>query len=515
MKYSIFILVLINFQIGKLHSQAGQLDPSFGGKGWVHTDFGGKDQAGSIAIQKDGKLLVGGRTNVVNNAFDFILARYLSDGNLDLGFGDQGKIIRDFGSSQENIEFIKVLSDQRILIGGYSNNNPNSTGILFQLLPDGSPDLSFGNQGQVIFKYGRSTGPSAVAIQEDGKLVVACVAVIDSFDIDWLVTRFYPNGQLDSSFNKKGWTYFNFITREDIPFDIVIQKDHKILISGCSGVYPKANFAFLRLNEDGTLDDGFGNKGSTQTDFGEDQDVAYTSLMLEDGKFITSGTVRDSLTNYDFGLARFLSDGSPDLSFGAGGKITYDFKGPVDYGLYMIQQADGKYLVCGLNNVLTHNSYIVVRFNSDGSLDTGFGKNGVASLDVVNILTDNTPGFIMQDDGKIVMVANYKDGTNINFLVFRFLNDIQTNTKHDPGIIQSVYVYPNPVSKELILNTENMEGEIELQLFDLRGVLIDDTMLILKNHKASLNWRDHWKPGSYFLKWNCSKQSGIIPVFKK
>lgn len=60
-----------------------------------------------------------------------------------------------------------------------------------------------------------------------------------------------------------------------------------------------------------------------------------------------------------------------------------------------------------------------------------------------------------------------------------------------------------------------MEGEIELQLFDLRGVLIDDTKLILKNHKASLNWRDHWKPGSYFLKWNCSKQSGIIPVFKK
>ncbi|MFZ1256314.1 MAG: delta-60 repeat domain-containing protein, partial [Saprospiraceae bacterium] len=176
MKYSILILILISFQIGKLHSQAGQLDPSFGGKGWVHTDFGGKDQAGSIAIQKDGKLLVGGRTNVVNNAFDFILARYLSDGNLDLGFGDQGKIIRDFGSSQENIEFIKVLSDQRILIGGYSNNNPNSTGILFQLLPDGSPDLSFGNQGQVIFKYGRSTGPSAVAIQEDGKLVVACVA---------------------------------------------------------------------------------------------------------------------------------------------------------------------------------------------------------------------------------------------------------------------------------------------------------------------------------------------------
>lgn len=67
----------------------------------------------------------------------------------------------------------------------------------------------------------------------------------------------------------------------------------------------------------------------------------------------------------------------------------------------MIQQADGKYLVCGLNNVLTHNSYIVVRFNSDGSLDTGFGKNGVASLDVVNILTDNTQDLSCKTMGKL------------------------------------------------------------------------------------------------------------------
>lgn len=513
--YSLMMLLCSQLIFG----QAGFLDPDFGQGGWVHTDFGGKDQANTLAIQADGKILAGGRTNAINGNYDFALARYLENGELDPDFGNNGTLSWDFGSTQESIEFIYILKDHKIILGGYSNNSPNSFSILLKLHADGSPDMSFGALGVLKYKFGRSTGPLAMAIQNDGKYLVSGLAVIDSFDVDWLVARFYSDGKLDSSFNKIGFSYFNFLTREDIPFSIQVQKDNKIFMTGCAGVFPKANFAFLRLNEDGTPDQSFGNGGSMQTDFQNNQDVAYSSVILDDGRFIASGTAKDSSTNLDFALARYLPDGSPDLSFGNAGKLTYDLKGPVDYGLYMIQQPDGKFLVCGINSILTHNSYVILRFHADGSIDQSFGKKGIASLDVGNILPDNTPSFAMQADGKLVMVANYKDGTNINFLVMRFLNDIIIKN-NDPILASgSVKIYPNPITDDIniIIDETLSRSAITIQITNLQSQAVEHCILHSTDFNKSVftyslkNLTD----GLYFLKWTSDGKTGTIPIIKK
>lgn len=514
MKWILGILTVLFINLSWSMAQSGQLDPSFGNGGWVNTDFGGKDQSGCVAIQPDGKLLVGGRTNGISGSFDFIIARYLENGQLDLSFGDQGKVVMDFGSTQENVEFIHYLPDNKILIGGYSNLSPNTTSFVVRLELDGSVDKSFANQGVLSFKYGRSTGILNMNLQDDGKYVFGCIGVIDTLDVDFLVTRFLPDGTLDTSFNHSGWTYYDFKTRENIPFDMLIQKDHKIFLSGCSGVYPKANFAFVRYNEDGSLDSSFGNMGSMQTDFAGNQDVAYSSIIQEDGSFYVSGTVRDSITNYDFALAKYNSDGSLDQSFGNGGKLTYDFKGPVDFGLYMKQQKDGKLLVCGENNILTKNSFIVVRFNKDGSIDPKFGTNGIASLDVVNILTDDTPSFTLQPDEKIVMVGNYKDGTNINFLIMRFLNDEISSTKEANQA--PFQIAPNPVGDHLILSNTKIDSRVTVSIIHPNGnTLQQQTIQLDKESKAILLSKSvDWFPGTYFLKWDVGMQHGVIPFIK-
>lgn len=514
MKGGFAILGLFLSIVCCIQAQSGQLDPSFGNGGWVHTDFGGKDQCGCIAIQPDGKLLVGGRSNGFSGSFDFIVARYLENGQLDLSFGDQGKVVLDFGSSQENVEFIHYLPDNKILIGGYSNLSPNTTSYVVRLELDGSVDKTFANQGVLSFKYGRSTGILNMDLQEDGKYVFGCIGVIDTLDVDFLVTRFLPDGTIDTSFNHTGWTYFDFKTRENIPFDMFIQKDQKIFLSGCSGVYPKANFAFVRYLEDGSLDNSFGNLGSMQTDFAGNQDVAYSSIIQDDGSFYVSGTVRDSITNYDFALAKYNSDGSLDQGFGNGGKLTYDFKGPVDFGLYMKQQKDGKLLVCGENNILTKNSFVVVRFNKDGSIDPKFGTNGVASLDVVNILTDDTPSFTLQQDEKIVMVGNYKDGTNINFLIMRFLNDeISSTNEVNRAPFQ---IAPNPVGDHLILHNAKIDSRFTISIIHPNGfALQQQTIQFDKDPSAVLLSKSiHWLPGAYFLKWDNGMQQGVIPFIK-
>lgn len=515
MKVNFGILGMMLMNLIFSQAQSGYLDPSFGNGGWVNTDFGGKDQSGCVAVQPDGKLLVGGRSNAFSGSFDFIVVRYLENGQLDLSFGDQGKVVLDFGSTQENVEFIHYLPENKILIGGYSNLSPNTRSYVVRLFEDGRIDSSFANQGVLSFKYGRSTGILNMDLQEDGKYVFGCIGVIDTLDVDFLVTRFHPDGQIDTSFNHTGWTYYDFMTRENIPFDMFVQKDHKIFLSGCSGVYPKANFAFVRYNEDGSLDSSFGTNGSAQTDFAGNQDVAYSSIIQEDGSFYTSGTVRDSITNYDFALAKYNPDGSLDQRFGINGKRTYDFKGPVDFGLYMKQQKDGKLLVCGENNVLTKNSFVVVRFDKEGTIDPTFGVNGIAALDVVNILTDDTPSFTLQQDEKIVMVGNYKDGTNINFLVMRFLND-DISASHE-GIFNLLRIAPNPIDEKLILHNSSGDTKYNIAIVHPNGSILQQNTIQFDHeyYELQLSNVKSMVPGVYFLKWENDKKRGVLPFVKK
>jgi len=514
MNFKFGILIAICINLIQAQAQSGQLDPTFGNGGWVHTDFGGKDQSGCVAIQADGKMLVGGRSNAFSGSFDFIVARYHENGQADLSFGDQGKIVLDFGSTQENVEFIHCLPENKILIGGYSNLSPNTRSYVVRLFEDGRIDSSFANQGVLSFKYGRSTGILNMDLQDDGKYVFGCIGVIDTLDVDFLVTRFHPDGTIDTSFNHTGWTYFDFMTRENIPFDMFVQKDHKIFLSGCSGVYPKANFAFVRYHEDGSLDSSFGTNGSTQTDFAGNQDVAYSSILQDDGSFYVSGTVRDSISNYDFALAKYNPDGSLDKQFGNEGKRTYDFKGPVDLGLYMKQQKDGKLLVCGENNILTKNSFVVVRFNKDGTIDQSFGTNGIASLDVVNILTDDTPSFTLQQDEKIVMVGNYKDGTNINFLIMRFLNDVISATQED--FLTRIRIAPNPVTDKLMLHNASSDRQYKISIVHPNGSILQQQMIQFEKETYELSWSNEksLQPGAYFLKWEQGTKHGTIPFIK-
>jgi len=513
--FAVVILMVACTTTLQLQAQAGQLDATFGLGGWIHTDLGGKEQAGTAAVQKDGKILVGGRIALQTSAYDFLLLRYLDNGQLDTSFAGKGYKIWDFGFNQENLEFVRVLENGKILAGGFSGPNPNTTGILIQLLPNGQEDPDFGTQGIVKFKHGKSSGPVAAAVDVQGRIVVTGVAVVDSFDIDFQVSRFTPEGKPDSSFNGQGWMYHNFLTREDIPFDLLLEDDGKIMISGCAGVYPQANFAFLRLLEDGRLDPQFASNGYLQTDFAGNHDIAYSAAKTKDGKYLVSGTVRDAVTNYDFAMARYLPNGDLDPSFGNGGKLTYDFGGPVDYGLYMLKQKDNKFLVCGENNVLARNHYVVVRYFDDGRIDSTFGMDGIARFDAVSILTDQTPHFTMQPDGKVIMAANYREDQNVDILVIRWTNDVlsaSTSYKRSPTYVQ-LLVQPVHDLIQLQFSEDLVNERVNIQCVDMHGKSIAQT---IKNQGIStFSWEmptADIPKGLYWLKWKSTNHSGSLPV---
>jgi len=151
----------------------GTLDTAFGGQGGIPgvvlTDFGLTDDARAVALQPDGKIVLAGSTNV-NGTFDFALARYNNDGSLDSAFGTNGLQITHFFSpgSQSAAESIAVQSDGRVVVAGTFNQAavpPKPT--LFAVaryLPGGNLDPGFGHSG-LLLDYWTSQGAFARAVK--------------------------------------------------------------------------------------------------------------------------------------------------------------------------------------------------------------------------------------------------------------------------------------------------------------------------------------------------------------
>jgi len=162
------LLVLLSLDsAGPVAAAPGDLDLSFGLDGKVLTDFGGLEVGNAVAIQTDGKIVVAGSRDFLFNQ-DFAVVRYNSDGNLDNSFGSGGKVITGFGGT-ELARAVAIQTDGKIVVAGHN-------GVDFALArynSDGTLDTSFSEDGKVLTDFGGLEFGNAVAIQTDGKIVAA------------------------------------------------------------------------------------------------------------------------------------------------------------------------------------------------------------------------------------------------------------------------------------------------------------------------------------------------------
>ena len=133
---------------------------------------------------------------------------------------------------------------------------------------------------------------------------------------------------------------------------------------------------------------------------GGSYDYAQALVQQADGKLVAAGYSYNG-SNYDFALVRYNSDGSLDTSFGSGGVVTTGVGGSDDGVHALVQQADGKLVAAGRSNNGSNNDFALVRYNSDGSLDTSFGSGGVVTT-AVGGSDDYAQALVQQADGKLV-----------------------------------------------------------------------------------------------------------------
>ncbi len=404
-----------------LWGRAGDLDNTFGSDGIVTTDIGSvNDEAYSVAIQSDGKIVVAGKSGPTYAQADFTVVRYDTNGSLDSTFDGDGKVITDIGGSIDQAYGVAIQSDGKIVVAGHSYTSSGYYNFaVVRYDTNGSLDSTFGGDGKVTTSINYGDHAYSVAIQSNGKIVVAGYSQLGNQD--FAVVRYDTNGSLDGTFSGDGKVTTPVGTSNDIAYSVAIQSDGKIVVAGKSeSSGANDDFAVVRYDTDGNLDDTFDGNGKVTTDTGSNKDSAMSVAIQSDGKIIAVGIGSDS-SNEDFAVVRYDTDGSPDSTFGSEGIVITDIDGGLDRALGVFIQNNRKIVVAGTGVHSSKYAFAVVRYDIDGSLDSTFGSEGKVTTHVGSV-NDYAYSVAIQSDGKIVVAGRSYDSGH-DFAVVRYIGD--------------------------------------------------------------------------------------------
>jgi uncharacterized delta-60 repeat protein len=300
----------VDFLLARYNSD-GTLDPSFGNGGSLITNFlGNSEQLLSIALQPDGKIVAAGFTRNPDFSNDVALVRYNIDGSLDAGFGVGGKVKTDFAGSHDEARSVVIQGDGKIVVGG----NAFITGAardfaLARYNVDGSLDPTFGSGGKSVINFGIFDLANDIELQRDGKIVITGSVFNDGTFNDFAVVRCNADGSLDTSFGSGGKATADFGGINDVARSIAIQADGKIVVAGTADAAVDFDFALARFNSNGNIDNSFGSEGKVSTEFVGLNDEAFAVAIQRDGKIIAAGYARMFSTREDFALVRYEGPG--------------------------------------------------------------------------------------------------------------------------------------------------------------------------------------------------------------
>lgn len=395
-----------------LHTLAlpGDLDTTFGVKGgYSISDLGSvqrDERPRDTAIQADGKIVVVGRRETTLTGFyEFVVARYNADGTLDLTFDGDGFFTLDIGGQLDSANAVAMQSDGRIVVAaGIGENSSNAT--IFRLNSDGTLDTTFDADG--IATINASGEPLSMAVQNDGKIIFG-TTFFNGFTTSTTIVRLNANGSLDTTFDIDGrLTVSPSLFR---PNGLALQTDGKIVLAGqSSSSLTLHDVALIRLNSNGTFDSTFDGDGVVQTVLPNQESEARCVLIQTDGKIVIGGSSTQPFTTSrsDPTLIRYNSNGSLDSSFDADGvKIIEILNNNEDNHFYdIVQQSDDK--IVGISNRdgtfsnFVRDDFFLTRFNSDGSNDNTFDANAI----VKSQWCEDGTELALQTDGKIVAIGS-------------------------------------------------------------------------------------------------------------
>jgi uncharacterized delta-60 repeat protein len=418
--------VLNDFAIIRF-SANGALDSAFGSEGKILMDVGepiiGSFGAAKVASQANGRFAVTGSVFNENTYHqDLVVVRYLADGSFD---PTMGYTITSVDNNADHLASeLLFFPDGRLLVVGNIINSENDTRniLLLRYAQDGALDPTFDSDGILITDLGATIDQSATAatLQDDGKIVVAGSVGGEDPISQLLVLRYNPDGSLDSTFGNSGAAIIDLAPALYLysrAYHVVVQANGKLTVLATLSGYDETSdsdvnkFAVVQLTAAGALDTTFSGDGIVTTDLPSNIGIADTAIQ-PDGKIVIAGSAReDQYEPGDFALMRFNTDGSVDTTFGANGIVVQDMGNTRNDDISALAlQADGRIIASGSVDVdsFGYSQFLTARFTTDGALDASFGNNGQirTNFDVYDYAYSGASDLLIQNDGKILAAGS-------------------------------------------------------------------------------------------------------------
>ncbi len=452
----------------------------------MSTLIGTSAEAYAMAVQMDGRIVVGGQAEVSDSAV-IAMVRYQPDGSLDSTFGVDGVVSLDIGGASQTISALLIQSDGKIIAGGTDGLNFMAA----RFLANGALDPGFGTAGMTISDFGALSFLSALAFQPDGK-------IIGAGELDHLscVARYSSNGTLDASFGVNGMVSTD-IGLWDGAMGVAVEPNGRIVTCGhSSGAY-----AYARYDVDGGLDPDFGD-GSDGMLIVDPPGAAGTPVAIAlqpDGKIISAG-----YSGGDFCAVRLNADGLPDPGFGGSeGTVLVSVGTSNGQVGAMALQPDGRILIGG-KALYVNSSYTLLRLNSDGGLDGTFGSDGVVHTDLGEGISKIT-ALCLQPDHRFLATGSHAGGEPTTFTTVRYFMGPMVGVEEVPAVFNSASLFPMPAGDRLTLTlTCEVPVRLSAELLDGHGrslcPAIRDVHLESGRHNLPVELGKSLAPGLYFLR---------------
>ncbi|MEX1188324.1 MAG: hypothetical protein WED33_03635, partial [Bacteroidia bacterium] len=450
-----------------LYAQApGSLDLSFNSQGYVTEDKGLIDVYQKTIVQPDQKILVIGMSWNETYVAQVVVTRYLPNGSLDLSFGVSGSFT--YNLDNEALAYDAVLSPEgKIILVGSTTDYTKYRILVIQINADGSLDAEFGENGLVATEVGlvSENGEDmgyGVDLDAAGNIIVCGSSLDENYFRRPVVIRYSPIGVMDMNFGVNGVATIPVTNSENVFDCVAVQPDGKIV---ASGHYAQDllffKFLMVRFNEDGSLDNSFGNNGVIKQSFANVDDEGFSLALRPNGKILVAGFSGTQTYNYNSLLVQYTPQGQLDSSFGTNGVVILDFAN-FDVAEDVKLLPNGDAIVVGTSGEGPPNAYnlAVWRYKSDGGLITSFGTNGIVQHEIDDYYV-MLHSLAIQEDGKLVVAGQARSQlSNNDFIVCRmFLEDPAGFSRTESS---SFSLYPNPSrgANQIVLNdSEKIQWE--------------------------------------------------------
>ena len=413
---------------------SGSLDTEFGNNGIVTTSIGVADAlARQVRLQADGRIVLAGECWGSQSARLFCAARYQSNGALDTSFDSDGKVLVQVDQSSDSASAVAIQTNGKIVLAGVCINAASqSRYCVARLNADGQIDPGFGIGGKRVIAHPAATGfghgAENVHINADGTVLLTGYCRPAAIQTA-CAFRLTAAGSLDDEYGDQGVAT---IVRGVWFGDSVIASDGKLVLAGSCTISSQWQFCLARFNADGSTDTSLngGGSGIARTRIGTAQSYGWASVEQPDRKIVMAGFCQDTGDSVQFCLARYLPNGTPDTSFGAAGTIRADITPGDDSAMAVAIQRDGKIVATGTCGPAASSDFCAARFHPNGAIDTSFGIGGKMSTSMADG-ADAVRAMTIQPNGSILMAGfcqSLSSGTGYDFCMARLLPNGQLDT---------------------------------------------------------------------------------------